>query len=60
MKKLLSVLIAAAFALASTNGFAQEKKADAPTADMKKSDVKADKKMAKKAKKSKKMKKAKS
>ena len=43
MKKLLSVLIAGAFAIASSNGFAQEKKADAPTADAKKMDSKADK-----------------
>ena len=59
MKKLLSVLIAGAFAVASSNGFAQEKKADAPTADAKKMDSKADK-PAKKAKNAKKAKKAKS
>ena len=58
MKKLLSILIAGAFAVASSNGIAQEKKADAPTADAKKMDKKADK-PAKKAKKAKKSKKAK-
>lgn len=55
MSKLLAVLIAGVFATVATTGFAQEKKADAPKAEMKKDEKKADK-PAKKAKKAKKAK----
>lgn len=58
MSKLLAVLIAGVFATVSINGFAQEKKADAPKAEMKKEEKKAEK-PAKKEKKAKKAKKAK-
>lgn len=58
MSKVLSVLIAGMFAVVATTGYAQDKKADAPKAEMKKDDMKADKPM-KKAKKAKKAKTAK-
>ena len=58
MSKLLSVLIAGIFSVVATTGYAQDKKADAPKAEMTKSDTKADKPakkatLAKKAKKDK-------
>ena len=56
MSKLLSVLIAGIFSVVATTGYAQDKKADAPKAEMTKSDTKADK-PAKKATKAKKAKK---
>ena len=58
MSKLLSVLIAGIFSVATTTGYAQDKKADAPKAEMTKGDTKADK-PAKKVKKANKAKKAK-
>ena len=54
MSKLLAVLVAGVFATVATTGFAQEKKADAPKAEMKKDEVKKADKPAKKAKKAKK------
>ena len=56
MSKLLAVLVAGVFATVATTGFAQEKKADAPKAEMKKDEVKKADKPAKKAKKAKKAK----
>ena len=53
MSKLLAVLIAGVFATVATTGFAQEKKADAPKAEMKKDNMKKADKPAKKAKKAK-------
>ncbi len=54
MSKLLTILIAGVFATVSATGFAQEKKADAPKAEMKKDDTKkADKPVKKGAKKAK-------
>ena len=40
MSKLLSVLIAGIFSVVATTGYAQDKKADAPKAEMTKSDTK--------------------
>ena len=42
MNKLLSVLLAGVIATVSSTGFAQDKKADAPKAEMKKDAPKAD------------------
>ena len=58
MSKLLSVLIAGIFSVVATTGYAQDKKADAPKAEMSKSGTKAGK-PAKKAKSANKAKKAK-
>ena len=54
MSKLLSVLIAGIFATVATTGYAQDKKAEAPKAEMKKDGMKKADKPAKKAKKAKK------